>query len=84
MKDGYTADHCRRLQRLGCATGQQLGLSQAELYRLDFGSLLHDVGKVKVPVDILQKPGKLTPEEWNMYQAASHDWVVRSLTLQLL
>ena len=66
MKDGYTADHCRRLQRLGCATGQQLGLSQAELYRLDFGSLLHDVGKVKVPVEILQKSGKLTPEEWTI------------------
>ncbi len=64
MKDGYTADHCRRLQRLSYATGQQLGLSQTELYRLDFGSLLHDIGKIEVPVEILQKPGKLTPGEW--------------------
>ncbi len=65
VKDGYTADHCRRLQRLSYATGQKLGLSQSELYRLDLGSLLHDIGKVEVPVEILQKPGKLTPEEWN-------------------
>ena len=66
VKDGYTADHCRRLQRLSRATGRQLNLSQTELYRLDFGSLLHDIGKVKVPTDILQKPGKLTPEEWDI------------------
>ena len=65
IKDGYTADHCRRLQRLSYATGQQLGLSQTELYRLDFGALLHDIGKVEIPVEILQKPGELTPEEWN-------------------
>ena len=65
VKDGYTADHCRRLQRLSYATGQQLGLSQTELYRLDFGSLLHDIGKIEVPVEILQKPGKLTPGEWD-------------------
>ncbi|MBX3144386.1 MAG: HD-GYP domain-containing protein [Trueperaceae bacterium] len=64
IADGYTADHCERLQRLSYATGRELGLSQAELYGLDFGAYLHDVGKVKVPTSILQKPGKLDAEEW--------------------
>ncbi len=64
ITDGYTADHCERLQRLSYATGRELGLSQAELYGLDFGAYLHDVGKVKVPTPILQKPGKLDAEEW--------------------
>ena len=64
IADGYTADHCERLQRLSYATGRELGLSQTELYGLDFGAYLHDVGKVKVPTSILQKPGKLDAEEW--------------------
>lgn len=64
VTDGYTADHCERLQRLSYATGRELGLDAASLYTLDFGAYLHDVGKVKVPREILTKPGKLTDEEW--------------------
>lgn len=66
VTDGYTADHCERLQRLSYATGRELGLSQAELYRLDFGAYLHDVGKIRVPTSILLKPGKLDAEEWSI------------------
>lgn len=65
-KDGYTADHCERLQTLSYATGRELGLSHARLYLLDYGAFLHDVGKVRVPIEILQKPSKLTPEEWDV------------------
>ena len=64
LKDGYTADHCRRLQTLSYATGQELGLSSGELYRLNYGAYLHDLGKVRIPLEILQKPAKLTSEEW--------------------
>ena len=64
IKDGYTAEHCRRLQILSYATGQELGLAQDRLYVLDYGAYLHDVGKVKVPVGILQKPSALTKAEW--------------------
>ena len=64
LKDGYTSDHCRRIQHLSYATGQALGLSAEQLYRLDYGAYFHDVGKLEVPEEILQKPGKLTPEEW--------------------
>ncbi len=64
VTDGYTADHCERLQRLSYATGKELGLDAGHLYNLDFGAYLHDVGKVRVPTEILTKPGKLTDEEW--------------------
>ena len=63
-KDGYTAEHCERLQSFSYATGRELGLSHHRLYMLDYGAYLHDLGKVKVPLEILQKPAKMTPEEW--------------------
>ena len=66
LKDGYTSDHCQRIQRLSYATGQELGFSPEQLYQLDYGAYFHDVGKVKVPEEILNKPGKLTPEEWQV------------------
>ena len=65
-KDGYTSDHCKRLQRLSVKTGMLLGLDSERMLRLTMGALLHDLGKVKVPIEILQKPGKLTAEEWNI------------------
>lgn len=64
LKDGYTAGHCERLQELSYRTGLKLGLSSTELHRLDFGAYLHDVGKTLIPLAILNKPGKLTPDEW--------------------
>ena len=66
LKDGYTADHCRRLQDLSYATGLELGLGSGRLHVLDYGAYLHDVGKIRVPLSILTKPGKLTPEEWDI------------------
>jgi HD-GYP domain-containing protein (c-di-GMP phosphodiesterase class II) len=64
LKDGYTAGHCLRLQKLSFATGRELGLSSHQLHLLDHGAYLHDVGKVKVPLEILQKPTSLTAAEW--------------------
>ena len=64
IKDGYTAEHCRRLQILSYAAGRELGLAQDRLFLLDYGAYLHDIGKVKVPVSILQKPSALTKAEW--------------------
>ena len=68
MKDGYTADHCARLQSLSFATGKELGLPHYRLHLLDSGTYLHDVGKVKIPLEILNKPAKLTPEEFKIIQ----------------
>ena len=66
MKDGYTADHCLRLQSLSYAIGQEFGLGSKRLHILDYGAYLHDVGKIRVPLAILNKPAKLTPEEWEV------------------
>lgn len=66
LKDGYTADHCLRLQDLAYAAAHELGLPPARLRLLDYGAFLHDVGKLYVPLSILNKPGRLTPEEWTV------------------
>ncbi|WP_121612366.1 HD domain-containing phosphohydrolase [Mesobacillus foraminis] len=65
-KDGYTADHCQRIMELSMMLGKKLGLTSNDLYTLNLGSFLHDVGKVKVPDHVLNKPGKLTSEEWEL------------------
>jgi HD-GYP domain-containing protein (c-di-GMP phosphodiesterase class II) len=66
QKDGYTADHCQRIMKLSMTVGEAIGLSSTELLDLNFGSFLHDVGKISVPDYILGKPDKLTKEEWDI------------------
>lgn len=66
QKDGYTSDHCQRIQTLAMATGEVLRLPGSSLCRLNFGAFLHDVGKIRVPLPILNKPGTLTEEEWEV------------------
>ncbi len=61
--DEYTAEHCLRVAIFSIALGRELGLRQAELEHLGMCGMLHDVGKIKVPSAILNKPGALTPEE---------------------
>lgn len=62
--DADTEAHVRRTQKMGVALGRKLGLSDAELTDLQLLCLLHDIGKISIPLDILNKPGKLTEEEW--------------------
>ena len=63
-KDEETEGHCHRLERLAVATGERLNLKADQLVTLSYAAYLHDVGKVKVPDEILNKPGPLTAEEW--------------------
>ena len=63
-KDKYTGGHSRRVTELAVAMGRELGLSPDELEDLRWGALLHDVGKIAVDPAIQNKPGKLTPEEY--------------------
>ncbi|MCA0984228.1 HD-GYP domain-containing protein [Halobacillus yeomjeoni] len=65
-KDGYTAHHCERIKNLSMKIGDAIGLSTDEKYTLNLAAFLHDIGKVKVPDDILNKPGKLTDEEYEI------------------
>jgi HD-GYP domain-containing protein (c-di-GMP phosphodiesterase class II) len=64
QKDGYTHDHCERIMKMSMRLGEVLKLPQQDLPVLNYASFLHDVGKMNVPDHILNKPGKLTDEEW--------------------
>lgn len=69
----YTAEHCLNVCILAIAFGRHLRLSEAELQILGLCGLLHDVGKMKVPTEILDKPGKLTEEEFKVIQQHTVD-----------
>jgi HD-GYP domain-containing protein (c-di-GMP phosphodiesterase class II) len=64
--DGYTGQHSRGVVSLVMATGERLGLSPSSLRNLEFGALLHDVGKIAIPKEIINKPGSLDPHEWRL------------------
>jgi HD-GYP domain-containing protein (c-di-GMP phosphodiesterase class II) len=65
-KDLYTLGHVRRVASFAVMIGKEMGLSMLELRRLALGAQMHDVGKIGVPDRILTKPGKLTPEEFEV------------------
>lgn len=62
-KDPYTLGHCERVAEYACAIAVDLGFDATTMFWFRVGALLHDVGKIVVPSDILNKPGALTPEE---------------------
>lgn len=62
--DEYTAEHCLRVSIMSIAFGKYLGMSKEELQCVGIGAMLHDVGKMKIPDEILNKPGKLSPAEF--------------------
>jgi GAF domain-containing protein len=61
--DEHTASHARSLTDTALRVGEELGLDTAALKRLELGALLHDIGKIGIPSELLLKPGPLTPEE---------------------
>jgi putative nucleotidyltransferase with HDIG domain len=65
-KDDYTAEHTRGVALRAVQVGEELGLAPVRLRELAVGGLLHDVGKLAVPNEILQKPGALTDDEFDV------------------
>jgi putative nucleotidyltransferase with HDIG domain len=63
-RDSETHGHSERVVTYSLRLGREYGLNSAEMKSLEFGSLLHDIGKIGVPDSILRKPAKLTEEEW--------------------
>jgi len=63
-KDHNTHDHLKRVQTYALQIGRDLGLDEAELNAIRAAAMLHDIGKLAVPEQILSKPGRLTPEEF--------------------
>jgi putative nucleotidyltransferase with HDIG domain len=62
-RDRYTALHQERVAILSQALGRRLGLSESQLEGVYLGALIHDLGKIAIPSDVLNKPGALTSEE---------------------
>jgi putative two-component system response regulator len=67
-RDPYTEGHVQRVAHLALALGERLLLPEREMKALKLGGILHDIGKIKVPDAILNKPGMLTPEERNVME----------------
>jgi putative nucleotidyltransferase with HDIG domain len=69
LRDPYTAGHQRRVSQLAVAIATELGMEEDRVQDLAVAGLLHDVGKVYVPSEILSKPGKLTSLELGLAKA---------------
>ena len=69
-KDNVSSGHLKRVRRYSVEVAKALNCTDEEIQALEFGALLHDIGKVAVPRDILTKPGRLSPQEFT--QIASH------------
>ncbi|MEO8334181.1 MAG: HD domain-containing phosphohydrolase, partial [bacterium] len=63
-KDVHTQGHCERVADLAGALAAKAGFDETSLFWFRIGALLHDVGKLIVPAEVLNKPGKLTEDEW--------------------
>jgi PAS domain S-box-containing protein/putative nucleotidyltransferase with HDIG domain len=92
-RDPYTAGHQERVARLAVAMGRKMGLSEDQLEGLRVAGLLHDVGKVSVPAEILSKPTALTAIEFSIVrvhpetghailQEIEFPWPVAAIVLQ--
>jgi putative nucleotidyltransferase with HDIG domain/PAS domain S-box-containing protein len=65
-RDPYTAGHERRVAELATAIAVEMGLEGEDLTALRLGGLIHDIGKIAVPAEILAKPGRLSEVEFNL------------------
>jgi HD-GYP domain-containing protein (c-di-GMP phosphodiesterase class II) len=65
-KDAYTASHSHGVVALSLLVSDRLGLSPAAKRRVEFGALLHDIGKIAVPAEIINKAGPLDDHEWSV------------------
>ncbi|HSZ70500.1 MAG TPA: HD-GYP domain-containing protein [Solirubrobacteraceae bacterium] len=64
--DAYTGEHCKGVVRLALDLADALTLDAPQRRNVEFGALLHDVGKIAVPKEIINKPGKLDEREWEI------------------
>lgn len=92
-RDPYTAGHMQRVSQLSEAIGQRLGFEGDRLDGLRLGSMIHDIGKIALPAEILNRPGRLTEVEFDLIKEHSqigHDivkdvdfpWPVAEMILQ--
>ncbi len=68
IRDPYTAGHQNGVAKLACAIAKEMGLSENQIEGIRIASLLHDIGKLNIPAEILSKPGGLTDIEYKLMQ----------------
>ncbi|MDF9393192.1 MULTISPECIES: PAS domain S-box protein [Methylococcus] len=71
MRDPYTAGHQRRVADLAAAIAKKLNLSGDEVHGIRLAGMVHDLGKIRIPAEILTKPGRLTPLEFDFIKTHS-------------
>ncbi len=77
LKDLKTGLHASRLAEWAVRVGEQLDLAPSELRDIENASLLHDIGKIGVPEEVLQKPGRLTDEEYEIVKKhPEYGWAI--------
>lgn len=92
-RDPYTAGHQRRVTKLACTIGEEMGLSKDQIEGLRMSGELHDIGKIHVPAEILSKPGQISDAEYTIIKThvqVGHDilktiefpWPVAKIVLQ--
>ena len=92
-RDPYTAGHQRRVGVIAAEIASRLGLDSFTVEGIKIAATIHDIGKIAVPAEILTRPGKLTPPQWEMLKAhpqVGHDivnpislpWPIADMILQ--
>ncbi|MBC8492715.1 MAG: GAF domain-containing protein, partial [Chloroflexi bacterium] len=69
IRDPYTAGHQRQATQLACAVAREMGLPGEQVEGLRMAGLIHDIGKISIPAEVLSKPGQLSELEWSMIKA---------------
>jgi hypothetical protein len=82
-KDLYTRGHTERVAAVAVGIARTLGFQDEELEAIEIGALLHDIGKIGIPEDVLRKPGKLTADEWELIKThpVISDFILSELDL---
>ncbi len=92
-RDPYTAGHQRRVAQLAAAMAEDMGLSESRVHGLRLGAMIHDIGKIYIPAEILTRPGKLSEVEFKLIQThpevgfeimrgVEFPWPVQAMILQ--
>jgi putative nucleotidyltransferase with HDIG domain len=93
IRDPYTSGHQKNVTKLACSIAEHMGLSADFIKGLHIAGLLHDIGKISVPAEILSKPGKITKDErniirnhcrvgYNILKGIEFQWPVAEIVLQ--
>ena len=73
FRDPYTAGHQRRVSQLACAISKKVGIAEEQIEGIRIAGLLHDIGKIAIPSDILNKPGRLSDSEYDIIKSHSNN-----------